>query len=343
MTGKTNANYVLYKRNGLYYVSFSIHSKRFRISSKCTVKAEANNLAPRIIQEKYDELYAAPVSKLSDLMSRYIDLIKTRNKDWHSKIHKLKLFFEFSGDKELEDITPMLCQEFINHLAKGNMTDATVNRYIATIKHMFNKALDWELIERNPMRRVKQFKEKPRMRFFSSSELERLIYSAKKLSRKRNSDNQTIFYYIMMVAIYTGMRLGEIIHLKWMDIRDNEFVIHNSKSGKKRFVPINDELFDILRELDSTSEYIFPLKRRCSDVITKIWHKVRKEAGIADGRFHDLRHTFGSFLIRAGVDVVTVKELLGHSDLKMTQIYVHSSSAQKRKAVGELKISNPFI
>ena len=338
MTREHNVKFKLFKKRDYYYADFWIDGKRYKKTTKSKRRNDAEAIAKQIIKETLEELYGQTEMALSQLISKYIDHIQRENKTWKTKVSMIKLFFEFTGDLRLSKISPALCEDFLTDLSKRNITKATVNRYIATFKHMFNKALDWEFMERNPMMRVKKSRETPRMRFFTADELERLMAAAYEMSKENISDNQTIFYYILMTAIYSGMRLGEIINLKWMDIRDGNFTIQKSKSGIKRKVPVKDELMDILSELPTDTEYIFPLIRRKSDVITKIWHKVRERAGIKEGRFHDLRHTFGSNLIKSGVDIVTVKELLGHSDLKMTQIYVHSSLNQKQRAIFNLNI-----
>jgi integrase len=338
MTKEIDMDFKLFKKRDYYYVDFWLDGKRYKKTTKSKRRNDAEIIAKRIISETLEEIYGQTEMTLSQLISKYINHIQRENKTWKTKVSMIKLFFEFIGDLKLSKISPGMCEDFLNDLSKRNITKATVNRYIATFKHMFNKAIDWELMERNPMMRVKKSRETPRMRFFTTNELERLIAAAYEMSKENISNNQTIFYYILMTAIYSGMRLGEIINLKWMDIQDENFTIQKSKSGGKRKIPVKDELMDILLELPTDNEYIFPLYRRESDVITKIWHKVRERAGIKEGRFHDLRHTFGSNLIKSGVDIVTVKELLGHSDLKMTQIYVHSSHTQKQRAILKLDI-----
>ena len=330
----------LFKKGDYYYVDFWLDGKRYRKTTRSRRRNRALIIAQRILGETLEERYNQTEMTLSRLIAKYISYIQRENKTWKTKISMIKLFFEFIGDAKLSEISPGLCEDFLNDLSKRNITKATVNRYIATFKHMFNKAVDWEYMERNPMMRVKKSRETPRMRFFTAEELERLTIAAYEMSREKISDNQTIFYYILMTAIYSGMRLGEILNLKWMDISDGNFTVQKSKSGIKRIVPIKDELMDLFRELPPDNEYLFPLFRRKSDVTTKIWRKVRERAGIKEGRFHDLRHTFGSNLIKGGVDIVTVKELLGHSDLKITQIYVHSSLAQKQQAIINLNIYN---
>ena len=338
MARQYDVEFNLFKKGNIYYADFYIDGKRYKRTTGKRRQSDARVAAEEIVAATLEELFVEAEISLAGLIARYMKVIRVENKTWKDKVVRLRRFVEFVGDVKLSRISPLVCQEFITHVSSGGVSNATVNRYLATIKHLFNKAIDWEMLERNPVRRIKLYRETPRMRYYSAAELKRLTYQARQLSWKRASENQYVFYYILMTAIYTGMRLGEIINLKWDDIQGGSFVIQKSKNGKKRHVPVKDELSKVLRELPNDGEYIFPLRRRKSDAVTKIWSKVSRLAGIKDGRFHDIRHTFGSNLIRSGVDVVTVKELLGHSDLRMTQIYTHSSLEQKEKAIGDLEV-----
>jgi integrase len=124
--------------------------------------------------------------------------------------------------------------------------------------------------------------------------------------------------------------------------------VERTKSGKPRVIPINEVLFSILGDLkkkSSKSDYAFmnlETGKPFQDVKRSFNHAVKK-AGIRGLRFHDLRHTFASRLVAAGVDLITVKELLGHHSVRMTERYTHSSTDQKRRAVASLTRQEPAI
>ncbi|WP_259368740.1 site-specific integrase [Colwellia sp. Bg11-12] len=146
---------------------------------------------------------------------------------------------------------------------------------------------------------------------------------------------------IVLLAINTGMRKGELLSLQWHDINfDNKILtvdFQNAKSGNTRHLPLNIKAFNELiqwQKLSGNEGYVFkdrnnqPLKD-----FPSLWGVILDEANIADFRFHDLRHHFASKLVMASVDLNTVRELLGHSDLKMTLRYAHLAPEHKAAAV----------
>ena len=152
---------------------------------------------------------------------------------------------------------------------------------------------------------------------------------------------------ILTVALNTGLRRGELLNLKWnqIDFKARMLRVEKTKSGKMRHIPINDILFNELSRLKSENgqnSYLFfnpETGKPYLDMKTGFKGACRR-AGIKGLRFHDLRHTFATRLIQAGVDIVTVQNLLGHHSVTVTQRYTHSNDEQKRKAV-ELLNKNP--
>jgi integrase len=168
------------------------------------------------------------------------------------------------------------------------------------------------------------------------------------------------------MALNTGCRKQEILSLKWeqVDLKNNIILLEKTKNGKRRDVPINETVREVLTSqkkwLDVPIVYlnpetkkreVFTPRTRWPDVpnvffnpnIGKPYGEVKnsfasalKRAGILDFTFHDLRHTFASHLVMNGVDITSIKELLGHSTLKMTLRYAHLASAHKARAVSVL-------
>ena len=143
---------------------------------------------------------------------------------------------------------------------------------------------------------------------------------------------------ILITALNTGMRKGEILGLKWKDInfRQRVIVLLDTKNNERREVPINKLLFEVLLPLrkNPDSPYVFSKKngKPYSNVRTS-FETTKEKAGIEDFRFHDLRHTFASHLVMAGVGLRTVQELLGHKSYEMTLRYTHLSPDHKKAAV----------
>jgi integrase len=205
---------------------------------------------------------------------------------------------------------------------------ATVNRELTCLRHMFNKAIEWGKAEKNPVSKVRFFKESNgRLRYLLPEEIIRLIECCPSQLKP-----------IVITAVCTGLRKGEIVNIKWSDVdfRNRVIYIQNTKNGEKREVSMNDYLTETLKSIkrNDKSLYIF------CDKDGKPYYDFRKsfataleKAGVKDFRFHDLRHTFASNLVMEGVDLATVRELLGHKSIEMTLRYSHLSPDHKAKAV----------
>jgi integrase len=147
---------------------------------------------------------------------------------------------------------------------------------------------------------------------------------------------------IVLTALHTGMRKTEILKLKWkqVDMKNGFIHLSDTKSGKRRSIPINETLYKTLKSIDRRLDvqYVFfnPKTGKHYNDIKKAFNRACEKAKITDFRFHDLRHTFASQLLMGGGDLVVLKEILGHADIKMTLRYSHLASAHMKKAVNIL-------
>jgi integrase len=200
---------------------------------------------------------------------------------------------------------------------------------------MFNLAIDWGYAKDNPVRRVKLFSEDNlnlKERILTDDEEERLLEASKSHLRP-----------IILTALHTGMRRGEILGLKWhqVDLAKRIIRVEKTKSGKNRFIPISEflmlELVKLKKE-NGTSQFVFlnPRTRKPMTDVKTSFNAATRRAGIYGLRFHDLRHTFASRLVEMGFDLITVKDLLGHNSVITTQRYTHANAEQKKKAVHAL-------
>jgi len=146
------------------------------------------------------------------------------------------------------------------------------------------------------------------------------------------------------MALQTGMRKSEIANLRWeqVDLNNREIAVIKTKSGRKRMIPINKDLCEVLTGLRGSnkgSEFIFQYAdpktgaKRHLRYFRRAFEAACRRAGITGLTFHDLRHTFASRLVRKGADLITVKDLLGHSSVRTTERYSQSNREQKQKAV----------
>jgi len=272
-------------------------------------------------------------------VKRYLEYSKGNKRSWTRDVTSSIALLRFFSGKSLNQITSWAVEGYkskrqkeITHYRKPP-SKATINRELACLKHMFTKATDWGVVTSNPVKKVKLFPEKPgKLRILSNEEFSKL-YSASYETLKP----------ILMMAVNTGMRRGEILELKWDDVNMKQGFINvrDSKNSESRDIPINDVLMETLESVKNTTNAIYVLERNGDPIksFKKGFYSALRRSGIKKCRFHDLRHTFATRLIMAGVDIVTVQELLGHKDIRMTKRYSHPTPEHKKQAVETLNFS----
>jgi len=267
----------------------------------------------------------------------------------------------------LKDIDANTVQKWRMKLLASGKTPNTVNRIYTNFRASLSKAEEWEFIEIHPLRKMKPLKtpENTRVRYLLEDEEKRLretlISREKRKRTQRKSanvwrsergyplyedpDHLTFMDHLkpmILLSMNTGLRKGEIFKLKWSNInfetKQLTVVGQAAKSGKIRHIPLNSEAYEILEKWKEQSlgsvKYVFVNKDGTYfDNVKNGWAKILKVAQIEDFRWHDLRHHFASSLVMAGVNLNTVRELLGHSSYAMTLRYAHLSAGHKAEAV----------
>ena len=297
----------------------------------------------------------------SFLDERYGPWIKSNKKYAANgqELKRIKSRFSDLMGKRLDEVHPWLIEKW---RLKNKRKPTTINRDIAALKAAFSRATEWGFVERNPIAKIKPLKvdNSPKPRFLSKAEEHRLLAAldARELRLRALKDKhkpyisgvQFVDYLKPMtfLALHTGMRRGEIFSLTWEDLDLERRIVTvggtNSKSGKTRHIPLNKTCLNALDQWKrqsvaiSTNDYVFPGKDggRLNN-IRKYWKSVLADANIVEFRWHDLRHSFASSLVQKGVDLNTVRDLLGHADLKMTLRYAHLSPDNKADAVALLE------
>ena len=212
-------------------------------------------------------------------------------------------------------------------------SNATINRYCAVISKMFNLLIADGKLVKNPCKFSPKLRENNyKIRYLKEDEQKRLFNCL---------DEFLYIKPIIILALYTGMRKGEILNLKWSQIDfQNEFIdILKSKSGKERKIPIAGKVKEVLSELGKNGEefiFINPETNKPYNDIKKSFSSLLKKAQIENFRFHDFRHTVATRLVESGVDLLIVKEILGHSNIETTMRYAHPVPELKLKAILKL-------
>jgi len=245
--------------------------------------------------------------------------------------HMLEIWKKGLGNVPVCELNQQRVEKFLNdRMAERKLSPATRNRHLAHLSSMFNRGKEWGLITSNPAQGIKPLRENgARTRFLDGDEIERLLAAS----------TQT-FRPILVTALHTGMRKGEILNLKWADVdfTNRIITIQESKSGKKRMLPMDDTVCETLKVLPSRFKkgYVFPSPMGEGKPLydcRKQFSNAVKQADIHNFRFHDCRHTFASHLVMSGVDLMTVKELLGHATLTMTMRYTHLAPDHRMRAI----------
>lgn len=334
----------VYKRPGsdYYYICINYRNTRYRFTTKTT--------SPRIAEKIYAVKKAALIAgeysdvidkkmTLQNLVDLYLQYSKTNKRLWKRDEGLTDNLLAFFGsDEKISQIKPFEIEKYKamrkEHLKRkkdpnSRLSPATINKELMCLKTMFNKAILWGKVRDNPCRQVKPFRENNQIvRFLAHDEIKTLLAVCRPYMRD-----------IVLFALNTGMRRGEILKLEWpdVDMERNVINVRDTKNGENRKMPINPTVQELLKSLKKDGGRVFksPGGNDINDV-KKGFHAALKKAKIFKFRFHDLRHTFASHLVMAGIDIMTVKELLGHKRLEMTMRYAHLSPNHKSAAVDTL-------
>ncbi|MCX5867520.1 MAG: site-specific integrase [Proteobacteria bacterium] len=272
-----------------------------------------------------------------EFIGDYLAYSKENKRAWKRDLTSLNHLKPFLGKKRLDQINPFDIEQYKQERKKEVSrrkkapAPGSINRELALLKNIFNKAIQWGKAGTNPLKGVKFLKEpEGRIRYLTEEEMTKLLTACQ--------PNQKL-HLIVFIALNTGMRKSEILKLKWdqIDWTRKAIVLTETKSGRRRDIYMGDFLTEKIREFrvnEGNGEYVFTgkLGKPFSNV-RKSFEGVLKEVGIQDFKFHDLRHTFASHLVMEGIDLVTVKELLGHRSFNMTLRYSHLSPDHKKSAI----------
>jgi len=333
----------LKKGNAAYCLRW--HDVRGRIRTE-TVGPD-KKLAERLRTQREAELNAGKLNEVPDVS--FDEFKKTELKAMKGRMaegslteleYALRKFKEVTGAKKLSQVTPALVEDYISQRLE-DVRPATANKEFRTVSAAFNRAVRRGQLRENPAAGIKQIREPEReIRVLSPDEVEKLL----------NTCPSARWRALVALGVTTGMRLGEMLALRWKDVDVEDMVVrirntpdHRTKSGKHRDVPLGAEALDLLRRLGRKGEFVFHTStgKPWDNNLQTGFRSIVERAGIEYCSLHDLRRTFISHLAMADVNAAVVKELAGHSSIVTTQKYYTRiapealASAQAKLPFGE--------
>jgi integrase len=279
----------------------------------------------------------------SEFIDKFLQYSKSNYRPGTVWIYKRaeQLFIEINGDIDLKHITAFHWDKYQSARLQ-QVSPVTVNIELRTLCSVLNKAFRWKFIDHNPFTRLllcrvpEQYPE-----FFTEEEFQ--VF--------HNAMENDWYREVLQFAVLTGMRRSEITHLKWKNIDLDNKIIHvvssptfKTKAGKKRIVPIHNNLMPFLKNKfnHDPERFVFTHcgRKVKESYVTHRFSDYKVASGIQkkELHFHSLRHTFASWLVKEGVSIYEVQKLLGHHDISTTEIYSHLQPCQLHNAVNKLQI-----
>lgn len=341
-------------KSGIYQIVFCRQGKRIWRS----LGTRDRNLAyTKFLQEEKSgipqgnspQIEEAPkVTTLAEATADYSSYVDTNFSLSTSISYKsiMKLLNSHIGAHRLiSDITTRDIENYKNEMYRRRISPHTVNYNLRCIKAFFNLMVSWGILDKSPGKGVKSIRIDETIRPYLSKE---------NLQCVLKHTNGTQLHDIILFAVLTGLRLGEIVHLSWEDIllEKRKIIVRSNgtfrtKSGKMRVIPISTALYKLLAAIPDKTGLLFKSRDGTAwrnEYISKQFKNVIRACKLNDKlHFHSLRHTFGSYLVESGVSLFHVQQLMGHSSPYVTQIYAHLGTAELLSSVERIDVGDIML
>lgn len=336
----------IFKKKGTWFLDYYLNNQRKRKSLKTSSKKIAE-LALHDLEIKLAKndlgLLVNEIS-LEAFIEKYLAFKSARLSPNSLKRITISLnnhilpFLKENNVSKLNQISPMLIEEYVSKRA-NEAKQATVNLELLTLKNIFRQAIKWNYLQKDPSREIKKLKvtDQKTPKFLTLEEIQTLLECC-----------NSIIHKMVYTILNTGLRKEELLSLEWRDVdfkRQTLTVAHEPphrtvKGKESRTIPLNPMLSEMLQQhrretsIVDPKALIFSTKhgRKHSDLY-HVLKQIYKKAEIEGANVHTLRHTFASHLVMQGVDLYTLAKLLGHKDIKTTQIYAHLAPDHLKAAI----------
>ncbi len=341
-----------------------------RKAALAALSESAEHGAPLAVIEANKPPAEKPTTLRAFVVEHFAPWALAHQKAGQATVDAIEPVFGGLFDRELRTISAFDVERIKAQRLKSGRKPSTVNRDLDRIRGVLSRAVEWGFLADHPLKAVKRAKgaDNSRVRYLTPAEEERLraALAAREAARRASRESGNTWCKdrgygdgrpmwpedgftdyltpMVLVALNTGMRRGELFGLQWEHVNLSGKLLTitagNAKSRKARHLPLNTEALDVLTRWQRQGEgtgLVFPSAGGGRmDNINTSWGGIVADAKLADFRFHDLRHTFASKLVMAGVDLNTVRELLGHADIAMTLRYAHLAPDKLAEAVAKL-------
>jgi integrase len=336
------SKFSLFKRsNGTYYILYMRDGRRRWKSTGCRVRSDALKALMKHESLFKEQLLSISLAKFAEDLIAYTTANYAKSTVTINRI-ALNHLQQIAGDCSLVSISPLHVDQYKTKRIKDEVSPVTINVELRALRTIFNVAIRWQHVERNPF---------TGMRLMSVPERTPAFLTRDDFQNLLNVIKEGWIRELVVFAVLTGMRRGEALNLKWKNVDLSRKIIHietdstfKTKAGKRRVVPMNETVFSLLSQKAMAyhgSDFVFThdgepidagyLTHRFKDYVSKTK---------LDGRlhWHSLRHTFASWLVQDGVSLFEVQKLLGHSSAEMTMIYSHLLPDQMHQTVNRIAI-----
>jgi site-specific recombinase XerD len=337
---------VLNKKSPYYQLVFFRNGRRTSVSTGTANKKSAEkfltNFNPEELGERNPKMVSLTLSKFAIEYKTYVSKVHSARYLEKSVTPSFNRLRKYLPDEHLKRITTKDVDQFIASVQLKSKYAASL--YYRTLKAAFNKAVVWNYLDENPFNKIKSPKVANSFPvYITEAELILIL----------NKTTDKLLMDIITTAFFTGMRLGELINMKWdwIDFKEELITVKNTnefrtKSKRERIIPIHYKVktfllkysLNVKKDKESLIFYRVEGIKLNAGYISKQFKKLVREAKLNDRiHFHSLRHSFASALIKHGVSLYIVKELLGHSSITTTQKYSHLNNGSLSQAINLLK------
>jgi len=271
--------------------------------------------------------------KLSVLISNYLKY-EYKGKDKVEQSRKLMIWLKYLGDIRIKEIKASGISDSLSTLP-SHLSNASINRHKAALSGTLTFACRKGYIKTNPARIIPSLPENnKRTRFLSEAERTSLLKAC-------NASHWNKLYLIVLLAITTGARKGELTQLRWNDIdfERRTAYVSTTKNGQPKVLPLTDSVIQELQlfnKNDSSLIFASKIKEEVAYCFTKPWKKALKDVEIKDFRFHDLRHSCASYLAQSGASLLEIADVLGHKQISVTKRYAHLCIEHKSSLINRV-------